>query len=394
MDLAAIQEAVQETGLDGWFFYDFHNRDLTAYRILGLDDTRHASRRWYYWVPAEGEPIRLVHGVESTMLDALPGEKRVYVTWEQLHESLADVLSEARTIAMQYSPNCDIPYVSLVDAGTIELVRRTGGVEIESSADLVSMFEAVFDEEGAASHGRAMALIHGVKDEAFAAIGEAVRRGETLTEYQVARFILDRFAEEGLEWDGATPIVGIDAHPADPHFEPTEANSVPFAAGQKVLIDLWAREASPQAIYADITWCGYTGEDPPEAYRAIWQAVVDARDAAAELVVERFSRGEPVQGWEVDRASRDVITAAGYGDHFIHRTGHSIGHEVHGNGANIDNFETRDSRRILPGTCFSIEPGIYLPGVMAVRTEIDMLISTDGAAEISGPVQRDLMLII
>jgi len=278
-------------------------------------------------------------------------------------------------------------------AGTVELVRRAGGVEVGSSADLVSMFEAVFGEEGMASHRRAMEVIHGVKDEAFAKIGEAVGSGETITEYQIARFILDRFAEEGLEVDDSTPIVGADGHPADPHFEPTEENSVAFAPGQKVLIDLWAREAPPHSIYADITWCGFIGEEPPQEYQAIWQAVVGARDAAAQLVIDRFTAGDPVEGWEVDQASRDVITAAGHGEYFVHRTGHSIGHEVHGNGANIDNFETRDRRRILPGTCFSIEPGIYLPDQMAARTEIDMLISSDGVAEISGPVQTDLILI-
>ncbi len=393
MDLNAIQDAVRDAGLDGWLFYDFHNRDLTAYRILDLDGTRHTSRRWWYWIPASGEPIRLVHGVEPTRLDSLPGEKRVYVTWEKLHESLGELLASVDRIAMQYSPDCDIPYISLVDAGTVELVRRAGGVEVASSADMVSMFEAVFGEEGVASHRRAMEVVHKVKDEAYARIGEAIGSGKTLTEYQIARFILDRFAQEGLEWDDSTPIVGVDGHPADPHFEPTEENTVAFAPGQKVLIDLWAREASPQSIYADITWCGYIGEEPPEEYLSIWRAVTAARDAAAQLVIERFSTGDPVQGWEVDQASRDVITTAGYGEYFVHRTGHSIGHEVHGNGANIDNFETRDQRLILPGTCFSIEPGIYFPDKMAARTEIDILVSPEGVAEISGPVQEELILI-
>lgn len=394
MDLPAIQAAVHKAELDGWLFYDFHNRDLTAYRILGLDGTKHASRRWYYWVPAEGDPIPLAHGVESTRLDSLPGEKRVYVTWEQLHAALGDILKDASRIAMQYSPDCDIPYISLVDAGTVELVRSAGGVEIVSSADLVSRFEAVFGEAGTESHRRAMEIVHQVKDDVFEKIGAALRADERLTEYEIARFILDRFAREGLEWDDATPIVGVDGHPADPHFEPTEENSIAFAADQTVLIDLWAREASPDSIYADITWCGYTGAEPGEEYVKMWQAVVDARDAASAFVIDRFARGEPVQGWEVDDASRNVIREAGYGDYFIHRTGHSIGHEVHGNGANIDNFETRDSRLILPGTCFSIEPGIYLPDRMAVRTEIDVLVSPDGVAEVSGPVQQELIHIV
>lgn len=393
VDRSAIQQAVREAGFDGWLFYDFQNRDIIAYRILGLDPEKHTSRRWFYWVPASGEPVRLVHGVEPTRLDELPGEKRIYVTWNQLHASLGNLFGDAKHIAMQYSPDCDIPYISVVDAGMVELVRRAAGVEIVSSADLVSRFEAVFDADGAASHRRAMALVHKVKDEAFVKIGAAISAGEELTEYEVAMFILDRFAEEGLDTEGQVPIVGVDGHPADPHFEPTEENTVPFARGQTVLIDLWARETAPDAIFADITWCGYVGEDPPEEYQRIWKIVCDGRDAGCELVIERFEREEPVGGWEIDDATRKVVVEAGYGNYFTHRTGHSIGHEVHGNGANIDNFETRDRRRILPGTCFSVEPGIYLEGRMAVRTEVDVLVSPAGKAEVSGEVQKDLILL-
>jgi Xaa-Pro dipeptidase len=393
VDLSVIQQAVREAGLDGWLFYDFHNRDLTAYRILGLDPHRHAMRRWFYWVPAKGEPVRLVHGVEATKLDPLPGKKVVYVTWKRLHEALGEILGGAQRIAMQYSPEADIPYVSLVDAGTVELVRNKGGVEVVSSADMVSRFEAVFGPEGLAAHRRAMVKVHQVKDEAFARIGAALAAGESLTEYEVARFILDRFAEEGMTADDSVPIVGVDGHPADPHFEPTPENSVPFAPGQTVLIDLWARELTDEAIYADITWCGFIGPEPPEEYRTIWQAVCDARDAACGFAIDRFAKGEPVFGYEVDQRSRKVIEQAGYGEFFIHRTGHSIGHEVHGNGANIDDFETRDSRRILPGTSFSIEPGIYLAERMAVRTEVDMIVTPEGSAEVSGPVQQELILL-
>jgi Xaa-Pro dipeptidase len=393
VEISVIQQAIREAGLDGWLFYDFHNRDLTAYRILGLDPAKHAMRRWFYWVPAAGEPIRLVHGVEATKLDPLSGRKVVYVTWQRLHEALGEILGGSKKIAMQYSPEADIPYVSLVDAGTVELVRNKGGVEIVTSADLVSRFEAVFGPEGLASHRRAMVKTHQIKDEAFARIAAALEKKEKLTEFELARFIIDRFEQEEMTMDDSVPIVGADGHPADPHFEPTAENSVPFAPGQCILIDLWGRELVPEAIYADITWCGFSGAKPPAEYLKIWQVVCDARDAACELAIERFAKGEPVFGYEVDRRSRDVIDQSGYGEFFLHRTGHSIGHEVHGNGANIDDFETRDSRRILPGTSFSIEPGIYLADRMAVRTEVDMIVTAEGQAEVSGPVQKDLILL-
>jgi len=393
MDLQTIQDAVRQADVDGWLFYDFHNREHVAYRILGLDIEQMTTRRWFYWVPARGEPVRLVHGVEASRLDALPGDKQVYATWKQLREHLDGILGGASTVAMQYSPNCDIPYVSLVDAGTVELVRDAGNVEVVSSADLVSMFEATFGEEGVASHRRAMALLHRIKDEAFEKIGSSIASGTPLTEHDIARFILDRFEQEDLTPGHDVPIVGIGGHPANPHFEPTPENALPFAPDQTILIDLWAREQSPEAIFADITWCGYSGEQPPEEYVTIWEAVTEARDAACQLVIDRFESGQPLEGWEVDAASRKVVEAAGYGEHFIHRTGHSIGHEVHGNGANIDNYETRDRRTILPGTAFSIEPGIYLEGRMAVRTEVDVLITPDGAAEVSGPIQDGLIQV-
>lgn len=253
MDLQSIQDAVRRAAVDGWLFYDFHNREHVAYRILGLDIEQMTTRRWFYWVPSEGEPVRLVHGVEAGRLDALPGGKRVYSTWEQLREALGSILEDSSTAAMQYSPNCDIPYVSLVDAGTVELVRDAGGVEVVSSADLVSMFEATFGEEGAASHRRAMERVHRIKDEAFEKIGEALSGGSPVTEYDIARFILDRFEEEGLTPGHDVPIVGIGGHPANPHFEPTPENARPFGPDQTILIDLWAREESPEAIFADIT---------------------------------------------------------------------------------------------------------------------------------------------
>lgn len=400
-DIARIQEALQEAGLDGWLFYDFHNRDPIAYRILGLDFTAFTSRRWFYFVPARGDPIRVVSRVEPARLDALPGDKRFYLSWADLIEALR-VLVGGRTVAMQYSPDAAIPSVSLVDGGTLDLARAAGATVV-SSADLVQVFEACTGEEGYRSHVEAGRRLHRIKDDAFERIRAALERGETLTEYDVQRFIVRRFDEEGLDCLGEWPIVGVNEHPADPHFLPTPDNAVPIRRGDTILVDLWARLRGEGTIFADITWCGYAGDDPPAEYTRIFDVVCRARDAAVAFVRERFAAGEPCRGCEVDDACRAVVREAGYGDFFIHRTGHSIGTEVHGNGVNMDNLETSDRRRLMPGMCFSVEPGIYLAGRMAVRTEIDVFIrppAAEGAGgrghpivEITGPVQRELVLV-
>jgi len=392
VDIARIQEELRAAGIDGWLFYDFHNRDGIAYRVLGLDPEALATRRWFYWIPAEGEPAGLVSKVEADRLDALPGTKHRYLSWQELHAGLRSILGTARTVAMQYSPLANIPYVSVVDAGTIDLIRSFG-YEVVSSADLVQTFEAVLDEAAYRSHAEAGLKVHAIKDEAFRLIGEAVRAGRDLTQYEVQQFIVRRFHQEGLTDDGDHPIVGSDEQQANPHFEPTPENSRPIRPGDRILIDLWARFARPGSIYYDITWCGYVGEDPPQEYVKIFDIVCRARDAALDLVRRRFASGEPLHGWEVDDACRSVVWEAGYCDHFIHRTGHSIGESVHGNGVNIDNLETRDDRLLVPGICFSIEPGIYIPGEMAVRTEIDVFITPSGSVEVVGPIQRELVLI-
>jgi len=392
MRLPEIQKALQAAQLDGWLFYDFHNRDPIAYRVLGLDFGKFTSRRWFYFIPARGEPVRLAHKVEPGKLDSLPGQKRLYLSWRELHQSLAEILKGVRRLAMQISPLAAIPYVSTVDAGTAELVRGFG-VELCSSAELVQAFEAVIDEDGYRSHREAGEKIHRIKDEAFARIGEALKKGQKLTEVELQRFILRRFQEEGLTCMGENPIVGVNDHPADPHFEPTEQNSRPFARGDKVLIDLWAKLDRPGAIFYDITWCGFIGKNPPAKYQQIFRLACQARRAAVDLVRERFRQRKACCGWEVDDACRKVIQDGGFGEFFIHRTGHSIGEAVHGNGVNIDNLETRDERRLVPGVCFSVEPGIYLPGEMAVRTEIDVFITAAGEVEVTGPEQDELVLI-
>ncbi|NOY22650.1 MAG: M24 family metallopeptidase [Acidobacteria bacterium] len=390
-DLKRIQNSLSARGMDGWLLTDFHHRDLMAYRILDLP-VKFTSRRWFYFIPAEGEPKRLVSKVESTKLDSLVGEKRTYLSWKELHQALRDMVSGYGKIAMQYSPMNNIPYVSVVDGGTIELIRSFG-VEILTSADLVQEFEAIIDEAGYQSHLEAGGLVQAIKDEAFVRIRDFLDRGEKLTEYELQQFIARRFEENGLNCMEEYPIVGVNGHPADPHFEPTAENSVAFKDGDQVLIDLWAKLDKPGAIFYDITWCGYIGKNPPADYVEVFHVVRDARKAAVNFVRERFRKKEKVFGYEVDDACRKVVVDAGYGEYFVHRTGHSIGEEVHGNGVNIDNLETMDERQLVQGICFSVEPGIYIPDKVGVRTEIDVFITLDGEVIVAGDEQEELILI-
>jgi Xaa-Pro aminopeptidase len=391
MDLPAIQKALRAQGLDGWLFCDHHRRDPMAYAILGLPRSM-ASRRWFYWLPAQGEPVKLAHRVEPRMLDTLPGRQEHYLAWTELHQKLKAILGGAKTIAMQYSPDNNIPYVGLVDAGTVELIRSFGPV-VATSADLVQQFEATFGQVGLASHTWAGERVQRIKDEAFASMAKALKDGARVTEYEFKEQIVRRFDAEGLTCEGESPIVGFNDHPADPHFEPTKDNAYTLKKGDTILLDLWARRVEPVGIYYDITWCAFAGSAPPAKYVEIFRVARDARDAAVAFVSKRLDAGTPVHGYEVDDACRQVVRDAGYGEAFLHRTGHSIGTTVHGNGANIDNLETKDERLIVPGTCFSIEPGIYLAGSMAVRTEVDVYVTAAGKAEIVGDIQHDLVLL-
>ncbi len=392
MDLEAIQRALKEAGVDGWLFYDFHNRDAIAHKILEIDTSRFSSRRWFYYIPAVGEPQKIVHSIERWRLDHLPGERHIYLPWQQLHDILRQVLSGAGKVAMQYSPMNHIPYVSVVDGGTLDLIRSFG-VEVVSSADLVGMFEARLDERGYETHLRASKALHEVRAITFEEVGRRLRAGQTATEYDILLFMHEIMRSKGLVWDDG-PIVAVNAHAADPHFEPTAENSWEIKPGDLLLLDLWAKIDEPDSIYADITWVAYLGEDIPGRMVEVFNIVRDARDAAVALVEQRFARGEPVHGWEVDDASRKVIQNAGFGEYFIHRTGHNIGREVHGNGVNIDNLETKDERLILPGTCFSVEPGIYLEQEnFGIRSEIDVFVTLSGKVEVTGPRQQELVKV-
>jgi Xaa-Pro dipeptidase len=391
-DIPRIQKELKAVGADGWLLYDFRNRDPIACGILGLDFGGFTTRRWFYWIPAQGEPARLVSSVESKKLDTLPGTKQVYLSWRELHAALKAILGKAKKVAMQYSPNADVPYVSIVDGGTIELLRSFG-YEIVSSASLVQTFQALLDDAAYRTHLEAAEPVQRIRDEAFALVGSELRARRTLTQYDVQQFIVKRFGEEGLTCANEYPIVGTNEQPADPHFEPTKENARAIKKGDTLLIDLWAKLDRPGSVFYDITWCGFVGKNPPAKYIEIFNTVRDGRNAALEFIQGRYATGTPVFGWEVDDVCRAVVEKAGYGRFFVHRTGHSIGEDVHWSGVNIDNLETRDDRQLVPGVCFSIEPGIYLPGEMAVRSEINVFITPDGKVDVAGEMQKHLILI-
>ena len=390
MDVQRIQQELRDRDLDGWLLCDFRNRDFFSYRVLGLDPAKKVSRRWYYWIPARGAPKRLVSRVEPHVIDALPGARLEYTTWGELHQRLGSMLGAKKRIAMQYSRRNNVPYVSTADAGTVELVRSLGHT-IASSADLLQVFVSRIDDQGYRLHKEAGVAIDRIRAEAFEEMLQAARTGRG-TEWDVVRFIMKRFEEEGLT-TYSDPMVGLNDHPADPHFEVTPDNARPFKMGDMILLDLWAKKNVSNGIYYDITWVAFLGDKPPAKYLKIWNAARDGRDAAIEYVTTRLAQGKPTAGWQVDDACRKPIVKAGFGKYFLHRTGHAIDTETHGGGVNIDNFETRDERELLPGCCFSIEPGIYLAGEMAVRTEINMFIHPDRRAEVTGEVQRDMLLL-
>jgi Xaa-Pro aminopeptidase len=393
MDLQAIQKALKEARYDGWLFYDFHNRDQIGSRVLGMNTKRFASRRWFYYIPAEGEPKKLVHKIEPWRCDNLLGKKYIYLPWEQQHELLKEILNGAKKVAMQYSPLNAIPYVSIVDGGTIDLIRSFG-IEVVSSADLVSQFESHLSMEDFASHVKAGVVLQNVKDEAFKEIARKIKSGHNPTEFEIYEFMVDIMKKGGLEFEDG-PIVAANEHAADPHFEPTVENTHTMKEGDLILIDLWAKMNRPGSIYYDITWMGYIGTEVPEKIESIFQIGRQARDAAVNLVRERFAKNIPVHGWEVDDVCRKIIADAGYGEYFTHRTGHNIGEEVHGNGVHIDNLETKDERVIIKGTCFSVEPGIYLlHEKIGFRTELDVFVTDEGKVEISGAVQETVIPIL
>ncbi len=387
-DLKAIQAELKRRGLDGWLLYDFHHRDPIAYRVLNLEATM-VTRRWYYLLPAIGTPRKLVHRIEPARLDALPGDKHVYSAWGEQREKLKTVLGAAKKVAMQYSPLNNIPYVSLVDAGTVELVRSFG-VEVVSSADLVQRFEARWTEAQHQMHLEAGKHIDEIMKASFARISEHVKTGKKLSEYALQQWILEQFEARGLESD-EPPIVGWNEHSGDPHFEPRSTDTRSVQPGDWVLLDMWAKLKKPGGVYYDITWVGYVGDTPPAKHQELFSAVRAARDAAVDFVSKAVAGGKTIYGYQVDDAARGVIRERGYGDYFVHRTGHSIGESVHSTGANMDNLETHDEREIVSGSCFSVEPGIYLPE-FGVRLEVNVYVG-EKTAGTTGAVQTEIVRI-
>jgi Xaa-Pro aminopeptidase len=396
MNLDAIQSALRESFLDGWLFYDHHHRDPIAARILSLDPKAHITRRWYYFIPASGEPRKLVHRIEQGRLDTLPGAKMQYSSWQELHSGLENLLQNQKKIAMQYSPNNDIMYVSMVDAGTVEFLRSLGK-EIVTSADLVSQFEAVLSADQIASHAAAQRAIDLILVGAWAEVARCLRppsggagRTGDLSEYDLVVWLQEAMRREGLVWENG-PDVSVNANTSDSHYEPTADHAAPIREGDFLLIDIWGRLDSPSSIYYDVTWTGVIGREPTKKEQLVFDTVRRARDAAISAVESAFTQNRPIHGFEADDAARSVILDAGFAEFFTHRTGHNIAHEIHGSGAHLDNLETHDVRRILPHTCFSVEPGIYLPE-FGVRSEIDM-ITDPGKAWVTGRIQQELVRI-
>jgi len=388
MDLSAIQKALRERNIDAWLFYDHHHRDPISYRVLGLPSGLMVTRRWYYLIPAQGEPTKLVHKIESGHLDTLPGAKKQYAGWQELFNGLKQMLSPHRDVAMQYSPNNFVFTISMVDAGTADMIRGLGK-NIVSAADLIAQFEATLTEDQIKSHYAARDVIDELTAEAFKEIGRRVRNGGTY-EHEIQHFFMEGFQRENMVTDDP-PIVAVNANSGNPHYEPSASRPVPIREGDFVLLDVWAKKNAPGAVFYDITWVGIVGKTPTDRQREIFKVVSEARDIGVKTVQNGVASAKPIAGWEVDHAVRGHINEAKYGEYFIHRTGHSIGTEVHSNGANMDDLEIHDERRIIPNSLFSIEPGIYLPE-FGVRLEVNVLVRP-GSAEVTGKIQREIVTI-
>ncbi len=388
--IKAAQNYLRENNLDGWLLYDFRRSNPMASEFMAIRGQQ--TRRWFYFIPKEGEPKGLYHRIEYHNFDGTPGSRELFSSWKELEAKLEKMLSGVRKVAMEYSPRNAIPYVSRVDAGTIELIRSFG-VEVVSSADLIQMFQAVLTPMEYQTHLYAAKSLNEIKDKAFALVAEKIKAGQPTDEYEIQQFIWNEYPKYGMTAD-SPPIVAVNANAASPHYQPTAELFAPIKKGDLVLIDMWAKKDTDGAIYGDMTWMGYVGNTLPEDIAKIWRVEAEARDKAIAFITERIAKGEKVYGYEVDDVARGVIEKAGYAPNFTHRTGHSIGIEVHGNGVNIDNFETQDRRELVPGVCFSIEPGIYLEGKYGFRSEIDMFIHPTKAEVTTQPVQKKILLLL
>jgi Xaa-Pro dipeptidase len=391
IQLNSIQNAIQEFGFDGWLLYDFRGLNVLALRVLGISESEMGSRRFFYFIPAQGDPVKLVHRIESTALDHLLGKKIVYLTWQELHDGLKAMLGGSQQVAMEYSPENANPYISRVDAGTVELVRRFGA-EVVSSGNLIQSFEARWTDEQWELHLQADELNRAAFDEAWRLIADRLRSGKSIRETEVQDFVMDYYARHGMT-TYHPPIVGVNANSGDPHYSPAHGADSEIKVGDFVLLDMWAKMDVSEGVYSDLTKVGFMGETVPEKYKTVFDIVAAARDAGIDCARCAFAEGRELQGWEVDRATRQVIEDAGYGEYFIHRTGHNIGTETHGNGAHMDDLETKEDRLVLPRTCFSIEPGIYLEE-FGIRSEINVFIDTDAKVHVTGGIQTEVTPVL
>jgi Xaa-Pro aminopeptidase len=389
VDISEIQKDLRAAKLDGWLFYDFRGRDPIAHRLLQLPDGMR-TRRWYYFVPAKGTPRKLVHKIETGALAAVPGSTSCYAGHRELQSNLKKLLGGAKKVAMQYSPFNQIPYVAMVDAGTIEQVRRAGA-KIFSSADLVQKYEACWTPEQLASHKKAGAAIDRIVADAFGLAAKSVREKKTISEYDLQQFIRREFAKEDITADDG-PDVAVNANASDPHYGPSPQNSAPIRECDFLLLDVWGKTNYQRSVYYDISWVGYLGPKVPQKIAKVFTVVRDARDKAVDLIRTRVAADKPLQGWEVDKIARDHVEKAGYGKYFIHRTGHNIGESIHGNGANMDGLETHDVRQLIPHTCTSVEPGIYLKD-FGIRSEVDVYID-EHEAYVTGAVQKEVLALL
>ena len=391
LDIGAVQAALRGDDLDGWLLYDFHGSNPIARAVVAMETTaKLTTRRWYYLIPANGEPRALVHAIERESLAHLPGSRHVYAGRQQLQDGLAALVGGCGRVAMEYSPDCAIPYVSRVDAGTVDVIRGLG-VDVVSSGNLVQRFEAVWDEEALRTHREASERLYRIKDRAFALVGERLGAGTAVSEFEIQQAMVRWFEEEGLVTD-SPPVVAAQESSGNPHYLPTDTDTRAIQRDEIVLLDLWGKLDVAGAVFADITWVGYTGSPVPTEYASVFRVAREARDAAIALVMDSTRAGQELRGWEVDRAARSVINDAGFGEYFVHRTGHSLGEAVHGNGVHMDDYETHDDRRLLPGTGLTIEPGIYLDR-FGVRTEVNMYVGQKNA-HVTGPLQEDLVGLV
>ena len=389
LQLEEIQGDLRAAKLDGWLFYDFRGRDPIAHRILDLPSAMR-TRRWFYFVPAKGTPKKLVHKIETESLLTLPGETLYYSGQEELRKNLKKMLGRAKTVAMQYSPKNSIPYVAMVDAGTVELVKSCG-VKVVTSADLVQKYEACWTPQQLQSHLLAAKTIDRIVAEAFALAGKGVRNNKPLTEVALQQWILAEFEKADITTDEG-PDVAVNAHASDPHYAPSNERPTEIKEGDLLLLDVWGKLKTPDSVYYDVAWVGYLGVKVPEKYAKIFKILTAARDRAVSLIQSSIAAGKPLQGWQVDKAARSVVEKAGYRKYFIHRTGHSIGQTVHGNGVNMDGLETHDTRRLMAGTCNSVEPGIYLPE-FGMRSEVNVYVDED-KAQVTGAVQKEILALL